>query len=96
MTGKMRDALQRVCYADLTTKHKTANVQARTAKALEALGYVEINGRTYEDGNMLECYLPERGVRCESCGRMYDEYGDGYDGECPACADRRYEEEVNL
>jgi predicted RNA-binding Zn-ribbon protein involved in translation (DUF1610 family) len=26
---------------------------------------------------------------CRTCGKLYEVYGDGYDGECPGCADRR-------
>ena len=25
---------------------------------------------------------------CRTCGEKYDPYGDGYDGECPSCADK--------
>ena len=25
---------------------------------------------------------------CRTCGEEYDLYGDGYDGECPSCADK--------
>jgi DNA-directed RNA polymerase subunit RPC12/RpoP len=32
-------------------------------------------------------------VRCRSCGARYSEYGDGWDGECPTCADKTYEKE---
>lgn len=30
---------------------------------------------------------------CRTCGSDYEPYGDGYDGECPSCADKRSEEE---
>lgn len=26
---------------------------------------------------------------CRTCRNVYDLYGDGYDGECPDCADKR-------
>lgn len=25
---------------------------------------------------------------CRTCGERYDDCGDGYDGECPSCADK--------
>lgn len=28
--------------------------------------------------------------RCRTCNEPYNEYGDGYDGECPSCADATY------
>lgn len=30
----------------------------------------------------------EGDLSCRTCGERYSPYGDGYDGECPACADR--------
>jgi hypothetical protein len=27
---------------------------------------------------------------CRSCGKPYSRYGDGWDGECPDCADRSF------
>lgn len=27
---------------------------------------------------------------CRTCGESYSEFGDGWDGECPTCADRSY------
>lgn len=27
---------------------------------------------------------------CRTCGESYPYAGDGYDGECPSCADRTY------
>lgn len=27
---------------------------------------------------------------CRTCGDPYRDYADGWDGECPSCADRRY------
>lgn len=30
---------------------------------------------------------------CRTCGDTYDPYGDGYDGECPSCADKSFEKE---
>ncbi|QIG69336.1 hypothetical protein EVB78_134 [Rhizobium phage RHph_N1_15] len=30
---------------------------------------------------------------CRTCGEAYDHYGDGYDGECPSCADRSAQRE---
>lgn len=29
-------------------------------------------------------------VKCRLCGERYSEFGDGYDGFCPNCADRLY------
>jgi hypothetical protein len=26
-------------------------------------------------------------VTCRTCGQSYPEFGDGWDGECPSCAD---------
>lgn len=31
--------------------------------------------------------------QCRTCGVDYDGYGDGWDGECPDCADRTFERE---
>lgn len=28
--------------------------------------------------------------RCRTCGDKYADAGDGWDGECPECADRTY------
>jgi hypothetical protein len=28
--------------------------------------------------------------KCRTCGEAYPEFGDGWDGECPACADKTY------
>ena len=28
--------------------------------------------------------------RCRTCGDRYSEFGDGWEGECPDCADRTY------
>lgn len=33
---------------------------------------------------------PADHVHCRTCGGSYSEYGDGYDGECPSCADATY------
>lgn len=30
---------------------------------------------------------------CRTCGERYSEFGDGWDGECPSCADRTYARE---
>lgn len=27
---------------------------------------------------------------CRTCGQTYPEFGDGWNGECPTCADRTY------
>lgn len=32
-------------------------------------------------------------VKCRTCGEEYSEYGDGWDSECPSCADITYERE---
>lgn len=29
-------------------------------------------------------------IRCRTCGQTYSEFGDGWDGECPECADKTY------
>lgn len=34
--------------------------------------------------------LPVGTVRCRTCSEPYSEYGDGWDGECPDCADRTW------
>jgi hypothetical protein len=31
---------------------------------------------------------------CRTCEDRYDDGGDGYDGECPSCADKTYEAEL--
>lgn len=31
---------------------------------------------------------------CRTCGEQYGDGGDGYDGECPICADLTYENEL--
>lgn len=33
---------------------------------------------------------------CRTCGEPYSGYGDGWDGECPSCADKTYEVEEAL
>lgn len=30
---------------------------------------------------------------CRTCGQPYEDGGDGYDGECPDCADKTYQAE---
>lgn len=32
-------------------------------------------------------------VICRTCGDRYAPYGDGWDGECPTCADITFEKE---
>lgn len=32
--------------------------------------------------------------KCRTCDGGYSEGGDGYDGECPSCADKSYEDEL--
>lgn len=44
------------------------------------------------DGWMGYCkYDPDnlRGPECEECGEEFPDAGDGYDGLCPDCADRK-------
>ena len=31
---------------------------------------------------------------CRTCGARYEGFGDGYDGECPDCADTSYMDEI--
>lgn len=38
----------------------------------------------------------DAGDHCRTCGEPYDGYGDGYDGECPDCADRTERERLML
>lgn len=33
-------------------------------------------------------FYREGGVKCRTCGKSYSEAGDGWDGECPSCADK--------
>jgi DNA-directed RNA polymerase subunit RPC12/RpoP len=37
--------------------------------------------------------LPIGMVKCRTCGATYSEFGDGWEGECPDCADRTYAKE---
>lgn len=32
--------------------------------------------------------------KCRTCGEAYADGGDGYDGECPDCADKSYMNEI--
>lgn len=32
-------------------------------------------------------------ITCDSCNERFSEAGDGYDGLCPTCADRKFNEE---
>jgi hypothetical protein len=41
-----------------------------------------------EDGTVIEPGDPDDEEPCRTCGKAYDHYGDGYDGECPDCADK--------
>lgn len=46
----------------------------------------ELLGDTFVPGPVLDT---EDDV-CRTCGASYVDGGDGYDGECPSCADRSY------
>ncbi|MCO5145398.1 MAG: hypothetical protein M9895_04360 [Aquamicrobium sp.] len=48
----------------------------------EQIGITDIDDADRGDAN-----------NCRTCGEKYDPYGDGYDGECPDCADKTYAKE---
>jgi hypothetical protein len=50
-----------------------------------------IKGNTEEDCKENERVIADESCVdiCRTCNAVYDPYGDGYDGECPDCADKR-------
>ena len=34
--------------------------------------------------------------KCRTCGEHYSEFGDGWDGECPTCADITYMKQLGF
>ena len=46
-----------------------------------------------ETGQRFRLKVLEADPECRTCGETYRDGGDGYDGECPSCADRRYADE---
>jgi hypothetical protein len=51
---------------------------------------INLETRTDEEINTaIERIAEESDVEiCRTCHAIYDGYGDGYDGECPECADK--------
>lgn len=54
----------------------------------------------FPEGPLLDSYMKDLAydvqeiVTCRTCGDPYSEFGDGWDGECPTCADRTYAREI--
>ncbi|MGI8483726.1 MAG: hypothetical protein ACR2OU_05640 [Thermomicrobiales bacterium] len=48
------------------------------------------------DSEESEVEPPDHEEFCNSCGELFVEAGDGYDGLCPACADAKERDEDEI
>lgn len=72
----------------LEAAHQARHYQTKPDTTADVFDVTEDGGETFHID--LTAIREDEDGHCRTCGQPYEDGGDGYDGECPDCADKTF------